>query len=248
MLMDVKSEVPVELITHLKPAQRVVVLTGAGISAESGLPTFRGDGGLWKKYKAEDLASIDGFLQKPGVVWEWYEYRRSIYAGAKPNAGHFALVEFEKFFPEFTLITQNTDGLHALTGSENMLELHGSRRRNRCHGCGRLYPEKVEQNGQIPPRCACGGMLRPDVVWFGEALSSSILDSALHAASRAEVFFSVGTSALVQPAASLPLLAKRGGAVIVEINIEQTPLSPMADFFLSGSASERLEQIKESMR
>jgi NAD-dependent deacetylase len=148
------------------------------------LPTFRGDGGLWKKYKAEDLASINGFLEKPAVVWEWYEYRRSIYAGAKPNTGHLVIASFEKFFPEFTLVTQNTDGLHALAGSENMLELHGSLRRNRCHACGRLYPEKVEQIGRIPPRCPCGGMLRPDVIWFGEALSPSILDSALHASSR----------------------------------------------------------------
>lgn len=246
--MDVKSEVPVELITRLKPAQRVVVLTGAGISAESGLPTFRGDGGLWKKYKAEDLASIDGFLQKPDVVWEWYEYRRSIYATAQPNAGHFALAWFEKFFPEFTLITQNTDGLHALAGSENMLELHGSLRRNRCHACGRLYPEKVEQNGQIPPRCTCGGTLRPDVVWFGESLSPSILDTALHASSKAEVFFSVGTSALVQPAAALPLLAKRGGGMVVEINVEETPITSKVDFFLQGSASAWLERIKESIK
>jgi NAD-dependent deacetylase len=246
--MDLKSEVPVELIARLKSAQRVAVLTGAGISAESGLPTFRGDGGLWNKYKAEDLASIEGFLQKPAVVWEWYEYRRSIYANARPNAGHFALAWFEKIFPEFTLITQNTDGLHALAGSENLLELHGSLRRNRCHTCGRLYPEKVEANGQVPPRCPCGGILRPDVVWFGEALSPAILDSALHAASRAEVFFSVGTSALVQPAASLPLRAGRGGGMVIEINVEETPITSNADFFLQGAASVWLERIKEKIQ
>jgi len=240
-----ENELSLELLARLKSAQRVVALTGAGISAESGLPTFRGNGGLWKKYKAEDLASIEGFLQKPDVVWEWYEYRRSIYAQAKPNAGHLALAEFEKIFPGFTLITQNTDGLHRMAGNENILELHGSLRRNRCHSCGKLYPEKVEQNGKIPPRCACGGMLRPDVVWFGEPLSPFVLDKALEVSSRAEVFFSIGTSALVQPAATLPLLARRKGAALVEINIEETPLTSQADFFLRGTSSEWLGKIKE---
>ncbi len=144
---------PIELIARLKASRRVVAMTGAGISAESGLPTFRGDEGLWKKYKAEDLASIDGFLQKPEVVWEWYEYRRSIYAKAQPNAGHRALTGLEKVYPDFTLITQNTDGLHFAAGSENILELHGSLRRNRCHSCGKMYPEKVASNGPAPPRC-----------------------------------------------------------------------------------------------
>ncbi len=240
-------EVLNKLVSKLKTCQRVVALTGAGISAESGLPTFRGDGGLWKKHKAEDLASIEGFLQKPDVVWEWYEYRRSIYAQAQPNAGHLALVDFEKIFPEFTLITQNTDGLHRMAGSENILELHGSLRRNRCHSCGKPYPEKVESNGQVPPHCGCGGMLRPDVVWFGEPLSPSLLDEAMETSSRAEVFFSIGTSALVQPAATLPLLAKRKGAVLVEVNVEETPLTSQADFFLRGTSSEWLGKIKERL-
>jgi NAD-dependent deacetylase len=240
-----KKSLPAELIGRLKSAKRVVALTGAGVSAESGLPTFRGDGGLWQKFKAEDLASIDGFLQKPDVVWEWYEYRRSIYANAQPNSGHRALADLEKIYPEFTLITQNTDGLHLAVGSENILELHGSLRRNRCHSCGKLYPEKVPSNGQKPPRCGCGGMLRPDVVWFGESLSPSILDAALKAATQAEVFLSVGTSALVQPAASLPLAAKRKRAVLIEINVEPTPLTSDSDFFLEGGASEWLSLIKE---
>jgi len=243
-----KKSLPDKLVGCLQCAQRVVVLTGAGISAESGLPTFRGDGGLWKKYKADDLASLDGFLQKPDVVWEWYEYRRSIYAHARPNPGHLALAEMGKFYADFTLITQNTDGLHLAAGSENILELHGSLHRNRCHLCGKLYPEQVVSNGQVPPRCGCGGMLRPDVVWFGEPLSPSILDGALRAASEAQVFFSVGTSALVQPAASLPLAAKKRRAVLVEINIEPTPLSPAADFFLEGKASEWLTLIKEVLQ
>ncbi len=240
-----KKDLPSELTARLKSAKRVAALTGAGISAESGLPTFRGDGGLWQKYKAEDLASIDGFLQKPNVVWEWYEYRRSIYANAQPNSGHRALADLEKIYPEFTLITQNTDGLHLAAGSENILELHGSLRRNRCHSCGKLYPEKVPSNGLKPPRCGCGGMLRPDVVWFGEPLSPSILDAALRVATESEVFFSVGSSALVQPAASLPLAAKRNGAVLIEINIEPTPLTSVSDFFLKGGASEWLSLIKE---
>ncbi|MCI0330179.1 MAG: NAD-dependent deacylase [candidate division Zixibacteria bacterium] len=245
--MLVKS-LPAELVVRLKSARRAAALTGAGVSAESGLPTFRGDEGLWKKYKAEDLASVDGFLQKPDIVWEWYEYRRSIYANAQPNLGHRALAELEKFYPEFTLVTQNTDGLHFAAGSENILELHGSLRRNRCHSCGQLYPEKVPDEGRKPPRCGCGGMLRPDVVWFGEPLAPSILDAAWRAASQAEVFFSVGTSALVQPAASLPLAAKRNGALLVEINLEPTPLSFAADFFLEGKASEWLGLIKEELQ
>ncbi|MCI0405516.1 MAG: NAD-dependent deacylase [candidate division Zixibacteria bacterium] len=242
-----QKSLPTELIDRLKSAKRVVVLTGAGLSAESGLPTFRGDEGLWKKYKALDLASLDGFRQRPQVVWDWYEYRRSIYAKARPNPGHLALTELEKFYPEFTLITQNTDGLHFAAGSESMLELHGNIRRNRCHSCGKLYPEKVASNGQIPPRCGCGGMLRPDVVWFGEPLSPSILDAAWKAASAAEIFFSIGTSALVQPAASLPLLAQRNGGAVIEINLEPTPLTPAADFFLEGKASEWLCLIKEEL-
>lgn len=242
-----KKTLSAELTARLKSAKRVAALTGAGISTESGLPTFRG-GGLWQKYKAEDLASIDGFLQKPEVVWEWYEYRRSIYANAQPNSGHRALADLEKIYPEFTLITQNTDGLHFAAGSENILELHGSLRRNRCHLCGKLYPEKVAANGQKPPRCGCGGMLRPDVVWFGEPLSPSILEAALKAATEAEVFLSIGTSALVQPAASLPLTAKRNKAVLIEINIESTPLSSAADFFLEGGASEWLSLIKEGLQ
>lgn len=246
-MVTLKKTLSTELIARLQSAERVVALTGAGISAESGLPTFRGDGGLWQKYKAEDLASIDGFLQKPEVVWEWYEYRRSIYANAQPNSGHRALADLEKIYPEFTLITQNTDGLHFAAGSENILELHGSLRRNRCHLCGKLYPEKVRENGQKPPRCGCGGMLRPDVVWFGEPLSPSILNAALRAATEAEVFFSVGTSALAQPAASLPLAAKRNGGIVVEINVEPTPLTPAADFFLEGGASAGLSLIKEGL-
>lgn len=242
------KNLPAELISSLQSAKRVTVLTGAGLSAESGLPTFRGDEGLWKKYKAEDLASIDGFLKRPQVIWEWYEYRRSIYANARPNPGHLALVELEKFYPEFTLITQNTDGLHFAAGSESILELHGNIRRNRCHLCGKLYPEKVESNGQVPPRCVCGGMLRADVVWFGEALSPSILDAAWRAASQSELFFSIGTSALVQPAASLSLVAKRSGAVLVEINLEPTPLSSEVDYFLEGKASDWLFLIKEALQ
>lgn len=243
-----KNRLPVDLLPRLKSAKRVVVLTGAGISAESGLPTFRGDGGLWKKYRAEDLASVEGFLQKPDVVWEWYEHRRSLYAGARPNAGHLALAALEKFYPEFTLITQNTDGLHFAAGSQNVLELHGNIHRNRCHACGKLHSEKIPPQGQTPPRCGCGGMLRPDVVWFGEALSPSVLDAAWRASSQAEIFFSIGTSALVEPAASLPRRAKRAGAILMEINLEPTSLTSEADFFLEGKASEWLREIKEGLQ
>ena len=160
-----KKKLPAELIGRLQSAERVVALTGAGVSAESGLPTFRGDGGLWQKYKAEDLASINGFLQKPDVVWEWYEYRRSIYANAQPNSGHRTLADLEKIYPEFTLITQNTDGLHLAAGSENILELHGSLRRNRCHFCGKLYPEKVRPTVKNRPAAAAAECC--DRTWSG---------------------------------------------------------------------------------
>ena len=219
-----------KLIERLYKAYNVVVLTGAGISAASGVPTFRGKDGLWNKFNPEELANVNAFLKNPQLVWEWYQWRRNLIKNVKPNLGHYALVDLEGFYNEFTLITQNVDNLHQLAGSRNVIELHGNIMRNKCHSCGRLYEEEVEfKNGELPTCPHCGGLIRPDVVWFGEMLPADAIQSAQQAAAAAEVFFSIGTSAQVEPAASLPYLAKGNGAYLVEINPEPTPLTDVAD-------------------
>ena len=219
-----------KLIERLYKAYNVVVLTGAGISAASGVPTFRGKDGLWNKFNPEELANVDAFLKNPELVWEWYQWRRNLIKNVKPNLGHYALVDLEGFYNEFTLITQNVDNLHQLAGSRNVIELHGNIMRNKCHSCGRVYEEEVEfKNGELPTCPHCGGLIRPDVVWFGEMLPADAIQSAQQAAAAAEVFFSIGTSAQVEPAASLPYLAKGNGAYLVEINPEPTPLTDVAD-------------------
>ena len=223
---------------------RGAVLTGAGISAESGVPTFRGHQGLWKKFKPEQLATMEAFLETPEIVWEWYNWRRELISEVKPNPGHFALTEMEGLFEDFTLITQNVDNLHRLAGSNRVLELHGNIYHNKCSECDRGHESDVEIDPNDIPTCSfCGGKLRPDVVWFGEMLPEAVLTEAFEKAERAEVFFSVGTSALVQPAASLPLIAKRAGATLVEINPEPTPLTHLADFPFQGKSGEVLPEI-----
>jgi NAD-dependent deacetylase len=240
-------DIPEHLIERLKTARRVVVSTGAGGSAESGVPTFRGKDGIWKKMKAEELATVDGFMKNPQLVWEWYQYRRELMNQVKPNPGHYAIVQFEKIFPEFTLITQNIDGLHARAGSGRILELHGNIARNKCFQCDRIYDKEIDLADGLP-HCDCGGMIRPDVVWFGEMLPHEVLRDAFGSCEVAEIFFSVGTSAVVQPAASLPLMAKRGGAYVVEVNIEATPLTAISDLFLQGKSGEILPRIVEALR
>ena len=186
------------------------VLTGAGISAESGVPTFRGQQGLWKKFRPEQLATMEAFLDTPEVVWEWYNWRRELISKVRPNPGHFALTDMEKLFHDFTLITQNVDNLHRLAGSSRVLELHGNIYRNKCARCDRAVESETDIDPDNIPECEfCGGKLRPDVVWFGEMLPEEVMAEAFAKAEQAEIFFSVGTSALVLPAASLPLIAKR---------------------------------------
>ena len=231
--------VPVELVARLRGAQRVVVLTGAGISAESGIPTFRDAmTGLWARFRPEELATPEAFLRDPKLVWNWYAWRRTLVEGAAPNAGHRALVELESRVPDFLLVTQNVDGLHARAGSRRIAELHGNITRTKCFDCERV-PDDGEQPGDaVPPRCAhCGGMLRPDVVWFGEMLPAEALGEAMQATADCEVFLSVGTSTVVEPAASLPFSALRAGAVVVEVNPDPTPLTPQASFSLRGPAA-----------
>jgi len=216
------------------------VLTGAGVSAESGVPTFRGAGGLWRQRRAEDLATPAAFSRDPIFVWEWYDWRRSVLAEVKPNPGHYALAEIEAQTPNFTLITQNVDGLHELAGSRNVLRLHGSIWALRCLDCQSERMDRRSPLPEIPPRCECGGMLRPGVVWFGEPLPQQIWRDAEAAARAAELFLVVGTSAVVYPAAGLAQIAKSSGARVVEINIAETALSPGIDSFLQGPSGELL--------
>ncbi len=227
-------DIPPALIDRLAAASRVAVLTGAGISAESGVPTFReAQSGLWARYNAEELATPEAFQRNPKLVWDWYAWRRELVAHAAPNPGHFALAELQTRFEDFKLITQNVDGLHQRAGSRDVIELHGSLTRTRCSDEGTLVP--VFPAEESPPRCpSCGGLLRPDVVWFGEMLPVEELAQANYAALRSEVFVSAGTSALVFPAADLPLIALRVGATVVEINPAETSLSRRAHFRLHG--------------
>ena len=221
----------------------MAVLTGAGISAESGIPTFRGAGGLWKQYKPEDLATPEAFAKDPRLVWEWYDWRRELIAKAAPNSAHKALVQLEVRKPNYTLITQNVDGLHDLAGSGRILKLHGDIWRFRCTVCGANWPNRKTPLPKIPPHCACGGLARPDVVWFGEPLPEGMMNEAEHAVSSAQVFLVIGTSASVYPAASLIPLAQNAGAKTIEINTEETPFSPRVDCVLRGSAGELLTQL-----
>jgi len=234
------------LLTRLKRAKSVVVLTGAGVSAESGVSTFRDPDGLWANFKPEELATPEAFKKNPKMVWEWYAWRREKIKKVKPNPGHYALAEMEKIFPKFALITQNVDGLHYVAGSRNILELHGNIHRNKCFKCEKIYPEGVESE-QIPPKCSCGGFLRPDVVWFGELLPAGILEKSYQLSQSCDLFFSIGTSALVHPAASLPLYAKKNGAYLVEINPGPTEISHLVDETILGKSGEILPNLVSAL-
>ena len=235
--------IPIELIRKLTSANRVSALTGAGVSAESGVPTFRdAQSGLWAKYRPEDLATPRAFKCNPRLVWEWYEWRRKLVADAKPNPAHFALVEMEKLFFRFQLITQNVDGLHQLAGSTGVIELHGNIKRTKCFAEDTVV-ESWRDSGDVPPKCPrCGGLLRPDVVWFEESLPEDAMRSA-ERATDCDVFFSIGTSTVVYPAAGLPNNAQTKGAAVVEINPEPTPFSSQADFVLRGAAGTVLPEL-----
>ena len=227
----------------LREARSIAVLTGAGVSAESGVPTFRGNNGLWRQYRAQDLATPEAFESNPKLVWEWYDWRRSLIAQARPNAAHLALAELEGQSRNFTLITQNVDDLHDDAGSRNVLKVHGSIWTVRCTECGWQHVDRRVPLADLPPKCKCGGVERPGVVWFGENLPTEIWDSAEQAASDAEVFLVIGTSAVVYPAAGLVQTARRSGAKVIEINLETTPVSGTVDRFLQGSAAELLPRL-----
>jgi NAD-dependent deacetylase len=214
-------------IAKLEP---LVVLTGAGISAESGVPTFRGTEGLWRTYRAEELATPIAFHRDPHLVWEFYAWRRELIAACIPNQAHMFLTEIEKQISDFTLITQNVDGLHAAAGSRTIIKLHGSIWRMRCTSCGNRWDDRNVPLAKSPPLCPrCGEIARPDVVWFGETLDADILDRAFEKAQRAHVILVIGTSGIVYPAAELPRVGKMNGAKLFEINTEATPISSIAD-------------------
>jgi NAD-dependent deacetylase len=233
-----------ELISTLRHAKSVCVLTGAGISAESGVPTFRGEGGIWKKFKPEELANFDAFIRNPELVWEWYAYRRKLIHEVKPNPAHYGLVALERHVKEFTLVTQNVDNLHKRAGSKNVVELHGNIDRSYCIQCRALVPESEMEEILAVPHCTkCGGLIRPDVVWFGEMLPFEVFSKAESAARQCDIFFSIGTSAVVYPAASLPYTALDEGAFVVEMNLESTDLSSRAHEVLIGKAGEILPDL-----
>lgn len=232
------------LLARLARARSVLVLTGAGMSAESGIPTFRdAQTGLWSRYRPEDLATPEAFAANPARVWSWYEERRGTVRAARPHAGHRALVELEALLPEVTVVTQNVDGLHQAAGSTRVWELHGNILRSRCHVTQRpIGLEWIAESAHTPPRSpyARDGLARPDVVWFGETLPAAAIEAASAAAARCDFCFSIGTTSLVQPAASLPLVAIGHGAALVEINPQATPLTPHTDQSIRGAASQVL--------
>jgi len=227
----------------LAQAGNVLVLTGAGISAESGVPTFRGSNGLWREFRPEELATPEAFERDPRLVWEWYDWRREAIAPLRPNPAHLAVARLEERAPEFLLATQNVDGLHAQAGSRRMVELHGSLWRLRCTACHQLREDRQVPLPALPPRCECGALLRPDVVWFGETLSPPDQERAFAAAREAEVVLVIGTSSLVYPAAALPRVAQSAGAFVIEVNPEETPLSSLAQVSLRARATDVLPAL-----
>jgi NAD-dependent deacetylase len=230
-----------KLLIRVRGASSVTVLTGAGISAESGVPTFRGEGGLWNNKKFEELAHIDAFNNNPEEFWKFYNWRREKMNGIKPNLAHFSLVDMARHFDEFNVVTQNVDNLHRVAGTENLIEMHGNLLRNKCSKCNEIYDNL---NTTTSIKCTkCGGYLRPDIVLFGESLNDKILRKAQEVSAMCEVFFSIGTSGLVEPAASLPYLAKANGAYLVEINEEDTPLTPHMNESVRGQAGKLLPRL-----
>lgn len=237
-------EIPNELAASVREAANITVLTGSGISAESGVPTFReAQTGLWERYDPQQLATPEAFDRDPRLVWEWYEWRRNLVAEAEPNPGHLALAELERRIPELSLVTQNVDGLHARAGSQRVIELHGNIMRSKCSWEG-VIVEPQDGDGSIPPLCpGCGAFLRPDVVWFGEMLPAGAFEAASEAARACALFLSVGTSSVVYPAAALPYEALENGAILVEVNAGETPLTPHANYALRGEAGRVLPEI-----
>lgn len=239
-----------ELINKLKEAKSIVVLTGSGVSVESGVPTFRDGDGLWNKFKPEELASMDSFLKNPQLVWEWYKWRQNLIENVKPNSGHYALAQMEEYFNNnnqaFAIITQNVDGLHKLAGSKNIYELHGNIMRAKCTRCN-YKTDSIEKSEKLPTCLQCGNNLRPDVVWFGEQLPEEEIDKAFELSEKSDVFLSIGTSSLVYPAAMLPVHAIDEGSYSVEINPEKGPISYLFNQNIKEKSGEALPKIYKSL-
>ncbi len=232
------------LRTLLRTSEEIVAFTGAGISAESGVPTFRGEDGLWKKFRPEELATFDAFMRNPELVWEWYLHRKRVIAEIQPNAGHRALAEMEQIFRHVTVVTQNIDNLHRRAGSSTVVELHGNIERNYCTGCGKFADNAEVLAAAGVPRCrSCHALLRPDVVWFGEELPADEWNAAMRAVRRADICLVIGTSAIVYPAASIPYAAMEAGAYIIEVNTERTELTSRADEVFPGKSGEILPEL-----
>lgn len=238
-----------QAVKLIKRSKYIVAFTGAGISAESGIPTFRGNDGLWKRFRAEDLATPDAFSRNPRLVWEWYVWRMELISRAKPNEAHMVLADMEKKGIIKSVITQNVDGLHQRAGSSKVIELHGSIWRVRCFNPHCVYKQELKQlPNDIPPKCPiCGNYLRPDVVWFGESLPNDAWSKATEEARRSDLILVIGTSGVVMPAAMIPMIAKENNAVVVEINIKPSALTNIADVFIQGGASAVMAAIKEKL-
>ena len=237
-----------EFLEKLKGAKSIVFFTGAGISAESGIPTFRGKDGIWNKLKPEELANFDAFLRNTDLVWEWYQHRRQIVRDSKPNPAHIAIAEFEKYF-DTVIVTQNIDNLHRRAGSNTIYELHGNIERNYCIDCNKPFNDPNLNFPDKAPKCdSCGGLVRPDVVWFGELLPQDTFTKAEESAGESDICFIVGTSAVVYPAAYIPVTAKQNGAYLVEINLESTEMSKFCDYSIFGEAGKTLPLVLEEIK
>ena len=232
----------------LRPESKIVVLTGAGISEESGIPTFRGKGGLWEKYDPEKYATAEALRKRPKEVWEMHDELRQTIASCKPNAAHIALADLQSDFEYITVITQNVDNYHQDAGSKHVLELHGNAWRVRCTTEGNSWEDKTVPYKELPPKCSCGANLRPDVVFFNEQLDRNILDLSFFEASTANIMLVVGTSYVVYPAAYIPIMAKQNGAFLVEFNLEPTAFSSLADLSLFGKAGTTLPEFVEKLQ
>ncbi|MDH3824828.1 MAG: NAD-dependent deacylase [Nitrosopumilus sp.] len=226
---------------QLKNAKKIVFVTGAGISQESGIPTFRGNDGLWRSYDAMKLATIDAFYENPKLVWEWYNERRKNIFSAKPNLGHKAIAELEKF-SRVVVLTQNIDGLHQMAGSTKVLELHGSIVKIKCTVCD-YKDEILTEFSDIPPLCTCGNILRPDVVWFGEGLPQDVWEEAIFHANSCDVMIISGTSLVVSPANTLPIYAKQNNAFLIEINPDETVMTIDMDLSVRSTSATALPQL-----
>lgn len=237
-------EFPEQIYKALSGAEHVAVLTGAGVSAESGIKTFRDPDGLWAKFNPAELASVDGFMANPNLVWEWYRHRVEIISSTKPNPGHFAIAEMQTIFKRFTMITQNVDRLHHAAGSKDVIELHGNILENHCFDCGMPFDGETNLPDYKIPKCnQCGGRIRPSVVWFGEMLPVDAIRQAEKAAENCDVFFTIGTSAEVYPAANLPIIAKRQGAYVIEINPNVTSISNYMDLSIRATSAVALPEL-----